>query len=101
MTLDQNENRKMTIVGNSETLSATPEGQARGRDMKVSLMLLVLLIAITLQIPISGKIPAASANRQSFFAQAVNLIVNMALSIGASSLPLSSRPENHRNGSSQ
>jgi hypothetical protein len=76
-------------------------GQAHDHDMRVSIMLFVLLIAIALHGPDSGEIGDTSANRQSLFARAADLIVNLSLSIGVSSLLLSSRPRGSRNGADQ
>ena len=59
-------------------------------------MLFVLLIAIALRIPNSSEIGDTNANRQNLFARGADLIVY--LSIGASSLLLSSRPRNGQSG---
>jgi hypothetical protein len=61
-------------------------------------MLFVLLIAIALRIPSSSETGDANANHQSFFARGADLFVNLSLSIGASSLLLSSRPRNGQSG---
>jgi hypothetical protein len=76
-------------------------GQAHNSDIRVSIMLFVLLIAIALRIPSSNEIGNAAANRESFFERAADLIVNLSLSIGASSLLLSNRPRNDPNGADQ
>jgi hypothetical protein len=72
-------------------------GQAYDHDMRVSIMLFVLLIAIALRIPNFCKTGDANANRQSYFSRAADLIVNLGLSIGASLL-LSNRPRNDQSG---
>lgn len=85
MTRDQNQHR----------------GHAHEHDMGVSIMLLVLLIAIALHIPNSGEIGDTGPDRHGFFAHAIDLILNWGLSLGASSLLLSSRPRDDQDKAGQ
>jgi hypothetical protein len=58
----------------------------------VSVLLALLVAAIALDNPISSEIGGASADRQSYFASAVEFVVNFGLSIGLTWLLFSSRP---------
>jgi hypothetical protein len=74
---------------------ATHAQRSRGFDAMVSTMLLALLVAaIALENPISREIGGAGADRQSYsyFASAVNFVVNFCLSFGLTWLLFSSRP---------
>jgi hypothetical protein len=61
---------------------ATRAEAPRGLDVMVSVLLALLVAAIALDSPTSGEIGGASADRQSYFASAVDFIVNFGLSIG-------------------
>jgi hypothetical protein len=78
---------------NSGKPSATHSERPRGLDVMVSTMLLALLVAaIALGNATSGEIGGASADRQSYFASAVDFVVNFCLSIGLTWLLFSGRP---------
>jgi hypothetical protein len=63
--------------------SATHAERSRGPDVMVSVMLLALLVAaVASDNPISGEIGDASADRQRYFASAVDLVMNLGLGIG-------------------
>src|ERR1700751_4562243 len=89
--------RVMTLNGGRS--SATHAGRSRGVDVMVFTMLLALLVAaIALGSPTSGEIEGAGADRQSYFASAVDLVVNFGLSIGLTWLLFLSRPHGDNKG---
>jgi hypothetical protein len=77
---------------NSSKPSATHAERSRGFDVMLCTMLLALLVAaIASDHPIYGEIGGATADRQSYFASAVDLVVNLGLSIGLTWMLFSSR----------
>jgi hypothetical protein len=93
--------RKTTPAQKREALGVAVVGRAHNHDKGVSIMLLVLVIAIALHIPISGDFDHVGTGRHSFFSQALDIFVNLSLSIGVSLLLLSSRPRGDRSGAHQ
>lgn len=78
---------------NSSGPSATHAERSRGFDVMVSIMLLALLVAaIALDNPIFSEIGGASTDRHTYFASALDFVVNFGLSIGLTWLLFSSRP---------
>jgi hypothetical protein len=64
---------------NSGKRSAPNAGPPRGLDAIISAMLLALVVAaIALELPITGEI----GDRKSYFASAVDFVVDLGLSIG-------------------
>jgi hypothetical protein len=78
---------------NSGKPPATHSERSRGFDLMVSSMLLALLIAsIAMGDAASDEFGGANADRSSYFASAVDFVVNFSLSIGLTWLLLSCRP---------
>ena len=84
---------------NTSKPTATHTERLRGFDVLVSTILLALLLAaIALGNPTSDEIVGTSADRQSYFASAVDFVLNFGLSIGLTWLLFSSRPHENDEG---
>ena len=98
MTPDRDEHRTTTVAQYSEAVSASAAEQKQDHDVRVSIVLFVLLVAVALQIPVSGEIGDSNVHRHGLFAQAIDLIINVGLSIGMALLLISGRPRGRRGG---
>jgi hypothetical protein len=87
--------RRMTTL-DSGPRAIHPEW-SRGLDVMVS-VLLALLVAAIADNSISSEIGGASADRQSYFASALDFVVNFGLSIGLTWLLFSRRPYGENKG---
>jgi hypothetical protein len=90
---------RRTTTPNSVKASAAHADRPRAFDVMVSTMLVALLVAaIELDYPSSGEIGGTSADRQSYFALAVDFVLNFGLSIGLTWLLFAGRPHEDNKG---
>jgi hypothetical protein len=91
--------RRTIATPNNGKPSATHSERSRGFDLMVSSMLLALLVAsIAMGNAASDEIGGVSAHRPSYFASALDFVVNFGLSIGLTWLLFSRRPYGENKG---